>query len=81
MPAKVSLWILAILDWEQEERQIWMDNPDVGSKWKEVEDKFFPQRNSTLQKKLLENGDGRTFLASPEITRSLARRLVLLALV
>jgi hypothetical protein len=58
-----------------------MDNPDVGSKWKEVEDIFFPQRNSIPQKNLLENGDGRTFLAPPEIARSLDRRLVLLALV
>lgn len=32
VPAKLSLWILAILDWEQEERQLRMDNLDVGSK-------------------------------------------------
>jgi hypothetical protein len=32
-----------------------------GPKWKEVEDKFFPQRNSIPQKKLLENGDGRSW--------------------
>jgi hypothetical protein len=48
---------------------------------KEVEDKFFPQKNSIPQKRLLEIGDGRTFLALPEITRSLDRRLVPLALV
>lgn len=81
VPAKVSLWILAILDLEQEERQLRMDNPDIGSKWKEVEDKFSPQRNSIPQKKLLKNGDGRTFLAPLEIMRSLDCRLVLLAVV
>jgi hypothetical protein len=50
-------------------------------KLKEVEDKNFPQKNSIPQKRLLEIGDGRTFLAPPEITRSLDRRLVPLALV
>jgi hypothetical protein len=57
-------WYPNIMMWEQEKRRLCMDNAKVGQKWNDTEKKYFPKKKLGRKMRLVENGDGQTYLGT-----------------